>query len=197
MEKTYDGQTAAFLAAVATCMPRNMSSEVMQGWITDLTGLKKILAEAFCPPSQNYITHTFTILVDETKTVEELVVEGNYDWSDSNVTSKNFPRSEEGTKDKKEVALFHFNKTMTSEDVIAEMKKDGYRPATIFELLALGVTQPELQRGFPIIALGSDCTFDGSRHVAYLYESAGGRNLHLLWLDNDWNDNCRFVGLRR
>jgi len=197
MEKTYDGQTAAFLAAVATCMPRNMSSEVMQGWITDLTGLKKILAEAFCPPSQNYITHTFTILVDETKTVEELVVEGNYDWSDSNVTSKNFPRSEEGTKDKKEVALFHFNKTMTSEDVIAEMKKDGYRPATIFELLALGVTQPELQRGFPIIALGSDCTFDGSRHVAYLYESAGGRNLHLLWLDNDWNDYCRFVGLRR
>ncbi|OGD67124.1 hypothetical protein A2442_01870 [Candidatus Campbellbacteria bacterium RIFOXYC2_FULL_35_25] len=145
----------------------------------------------------SYITHTFTILVDETKTVEELVVEGNYDWSDSNVTSKNFPRSEEGTKDKKEVALFHFNKTMTSEDVIAEMKKDGYRPATIFELLALGVTQPELQRGFPIIALGSDCTFDGSRHVAYLYESAGGRNLHLLWLDNDWNDYCRFVGLRR
>jgi|SRR3989339_35170 len=197
MEKTYDGQTAAFLAAVATCMPRNMSSEVMQGWITDLTGLKKILAEAFCPPSQNYITHTFTILVDETKTVEELVVEGNYDWSDSNVTSKNFPRSEEGTKDKKEVALFHFNKTMTSEDVIAEMKKDGYRPATIFELLALGVTQPELQRGFPIIALGSDCTLDGSRPVACLCGSAGVRDLYLSWLGLDWSDRCRFVGLRR
>jgi len=197
MEKTYDGQTAAFLAAVATCMPRNMSSEVMQGWITDLTGLKKILAEAFCPPSQNYITHTFTILVDETKTVEELVVEGNYDWSDSNVTSKNFPRSEEGTKDKKEVALFHFNKTMTSEDVIAEMKKDGYRPATIFELLALGVTQPELQRGFPIIALGSDCTLVGGRRVAYLYEDADGRGLDLGWLGSDWGDGCRFVGLRR
>ena len=197
MEKTYDGQTAAFLAAVATCMPRNMSSEVMQGWITDLTGLKKILAEAFCPPSQNYITHTFTILVDETKTVEELVVEGNYDWSNSNVTSKNFPRSEEGTKDKKEVALFHFNKTMTSEDVIAEMKKDGYRPATIFELLALGVTQPELQRGFPIIALGSDCTLDGGRHVADLYGVAGGRGLGLGWLGGDWSVGCRFVGLRR
>ena len=145
----------------------------------------------------SYITHTFTILVDETKTVEELVVEGNYDWSDSNVTSKNFPRSEEGTKDKKEVALFHFNKTMTSEDVIAEMKKDGYRPATIFELLALGVTQPELQRGFPIIALGSDCTLDGSRPVACLCGSAGVRDLYLSWLGLDWSDRCRFVGLRR
>src|SRR3989344_2452575 len=50
MEKTYDGQTAAFLAAVATCMPRRMDSEVMQGWITNPDALKKALASLLCPP---------------------------------------------------------------------------------------------------------------------------------------------------
>ena len=40
--KTYDGQTARFLASVATCMPP-LSSDVMQGWIDNQQGLKKFL----------------------------------------------------------------------------------------------------------------------------------------------------------
>ena len=40
--KTYDGQTARFLASVATCMPP-LSGDVMQGWIDNPQGLKKIL----------------------------------------------------------------------------------------------------------------------------------------------------------
>lgn len=40
--KTYDGQTARFLASVATCMP-GLSGEVMQGWINNPAGLKKFL----------------------------------------------------------------------------------------------------------------------------------------------------------
>ncbi len=40
--KTYDGQTARFIASVATCMPA-LSGEVMQGWIDNPQALKKFL----------------------------------------------------------------------------------------------------------------------------------------------------------
>jgi hypothetical protein len=43
MAKTYDGQTARFLAAVATCMPP-LSGDVMQQWINSPQDLKKALS---------------------------------------------------------------------------------------------------------------------------------------------------------
>ncbi len=49
MAKTFDSQTARFLAAVATCMP-SLQGDVMQGWIDNPNALKKTLAGAFCPP---------------------------------------------------------------------------------------------------------------------------------------------------
>jgi len=145
----------------------------------------------------SHITHFFTVLIDETRTVEELTAEGKYDWSNRNVTSKNFPRSKGGTGMEKDIALFHFRKTMTSEQVIAEMEKENYRPATCQELLALGIAQQELQRDFPIIALGSVCVLDGNRCVAVLYGGAVGRSLRLYWFDDDWDDVCRFGAVRK
>ncbi|MDD2657106.1 MAG: hypothetical protein PHD04_00370 [Candidatus Pacebacteria bacterium] len=44
MTKTYDGQTARFLATVATCMPP-LSGESMQHWINDPTALKSFLRD--------------------------------------------------------------------------------------------------------------------------------------------------------
>ncbi|MCG2695058.1 hypothetical protein L6261_03190, partial [Candidatus Parcubacteria bacterium] len=85
----------------------------------------------------------------------------------------------------------------TSEQVIAEMDKVGYRPATIWELLALGIAQPNLQMEFPIIALGSLCVLGGERRVAGLYRDAVGRSLYLGWFGRDWRDDCRFAGVRK
>lgn len=53
-EKTFDGQTASFLVAVANCMPRNISGGVMQGWVQNPTDLKKVLKEALCPPEKTW-----------------------------------------------------------------------------------------------------------------------------------------------
>lgn len=144
----------------------------------------------------SYITQIFTVLVDETKTVEELVREGKFNWSNSDITSKNFPKHG-GKTEKREISLFHFNKTMTSDQVIDEMDKAGYRPATIWELLCLAVAQPNIQREFPVIALGSVCVIGGNRHVADLCRLAGWRYLDLLWFGHVWNDRCRFAGVRK
>lgn len=49
--KTYDGQTARFLATVATCMP-SLSGEVMQNWVDNPKALKKAL-EALASQTQS------------------------------------------------------------------------------------------------------------------------------------------------
>jgi hypothetical protein len=87
---------------------------------------------------------------------------------------------------------------MTSEQVIVEIDKAGYRPAKIEELLALGEAQPDLQRQFPIVALGSVWRdSDGSRYVPYLSSSAAERGLSLHCFGRDWSGLYRFLGRRK
>jgi hypothetical protein len=120
----------------------------------------------------SYIVATFTVTVGETVSVEDAVKAGKFDWSNDNITSKNFSKLTDGQKSDKEVFLFHFNKTMSSEEVIAKMDKAGYRPGNIWDLIGLAVKEPDLQRKFPIIALGSVCELGGDRHVPCLCEDS-------------------------
>jgi len=139
----------------------------------------------------------FTVLVDETLSVEEAVKLGSFDRSNENITSVNFPKPASGQKLEKEVVLFHFGRNMSSEAVIAEMDKAGYKPATIWDLLGLAVKEPDLQRKFPILALGSVCRLNGHRRVAYLCESSGDRRLSLDYFGSDWSGCFRFAGVRK
>lgn len=95
-------------------------------------------------------------VVDYTKTVEQAIY-GYYDHIDSDVTAKNFPTPSEmlGKTEERSVRLFYFNREMSADDVIIRMKKEGYRPAILIELLFLGISFPGLQTQFPIYALGS------------------------------------------
>ncbi|OGD70184.1 hypothetical protein A3I18_00960 [Candidatus Campbellbacteria bacterium RIFCSPLOWO2_02_FULL_35_11] len=130
----------------------------------------------------------YMILVDETKAVEELVTEGMYDQSSDDVTSVNFPQPNP-KREERETALFHSG---------AEMDKAGYWPGTIHDLLGFGIAQPDLQREFSIIALGSVCLLYGNRrYVAGLCEVAGGRRISLVCFDTTWGARCRFLGVRK
>ncbi|MEK7061874.1 MAG: hypothetical protein AAB957_01290, partial [Patescibacteria group bacterium] len=94
--------------------------------------------------------------------------------------------------------LYHFGKKTESDWVIAEMAKDGKRPATLRELLAFRENNPELQRKFPIIALGSVWVGrDGYRRVVYLYRYHSERDLSLYWYESDWLGFCRFLGVSK
>lgn len=37
---------------------------------------------------------------------------------------------------------------------------------------------------------------DGDRDVPYLYRNGSKRNLNLNWVENDWNERCRFAAVR-
>ncbi len=145
----------------------------------------------------SFITHTYTILVDETKTVEELVADGKFDWSNDNIISKNFPKPENGTKSEKDMAIFNFGENISSENAIAKMDTEGYRPATIWELLAFAKKHPELQRQFPIVALGSVAVGGGNRAVAFLGRHGSRRRLSLRYLGAVWNGHDRFLAVRK
>lgn len=145
----------------------------------------------------SYIVNTFTVLVDETLSVEEAIKLAKFDWFNDDITPKTFPKPKNGKKGDKEVAIFHFGKDISSEDAIAKMDEVGYRPASIWDLLGLAVKEPNLQRKFPIIALGSVCELNGLCRVAYLREVGGRRELDLVWFDEYWNDRCRFAGVRK
>lgn len=83
---------------------------------------------------------------------------------------------------------------MTMAEIEAAIRKKGYRPATLVDLLAYA---KERWNGKDwITALGS-CLFrpDGDRRVPYLYEVDGGRGLLLVrfYYEHRWSENSLFL----
>lgn len=140
---------------------------------------------------------TFPVSVDYRRTLAEMISAGRYDRINSDITAEHFPIKGEGQQPV-ELALFHFNRVISSDDAIREMDQAGYRPAKIEELLALGVKRPDLQRQFPIIALASPWQGSGGlRCVPCLSEWYGGRALDLRWFEGGWAESCRFPAVRK
>ena len=143
------------------------------------------------------VRQTFRVLVDYSKSLTEMIQAGKYDWKNDDITSGHFPIEGSGQQEK-EVVFFHFGRDISSNDAIAEMEKAGYRPARIEELLALGASQPELQKQFPFVGLGSAWQHPGgSRHVPCLGWHGVGRGLGLRWFGRGWRENWRFAAVRK
>lgn len=130
--------------------------------------------------AKGQILFSFPVNYDES--IETARKAGNYDWENGDITSKNFPTKRKGTAN---IVLHieHFDRDISSEDVIAELDKKSLRPAETHELLALGAAQPELQREFSIIALGSVWQDHSSCRLAtYLYRLGSKRGLTCVGL---------------
>ena len=133
------------------------------------------------------VSKMFTIVVDYARSLENS--KNEYDDADKDITDDHFPKAEwECGKKEQSFALYHFDKSVNPDDVVAEMDKDGMRPATLRELLAFGRNNPELQLQFSIAALGSawNCVVGGLR-VPYLgVNTIGERLLCLFYRADKW-----------
>ena len=120
----------------------------------------------------------FSFVVNYTRSLRDSVVAGRYEWVNDKVVEDQFPPSkgEQGRK-KQCFKLFHFKKEIESQEVIREMTMNGYRPATLRELLAFGEVNPNIQRRFPIIALGSVRVSRNHHSVVGLWCDLGGRDV--------------------
>lgn len=138
----------------------------------------------------------FKIIVNYQRSLQQMIKAGKYDWVNDNITSEHFLVKGEG-KQELTITLFHFNKSMTSDEVKTEMEKQDFRPANIEDLLSLGEKCPDLQKKFPIIALGSVWRTSGGHGASYLGWSCVRRHLDLYWLETDWDADWRFAALRK
>jgi hypothetical protein len=140
-----------------------------------------------------------TISVPVTQVIrsfKDMIEKGNYDWVSPDIREEFFPIPKDlmlGAEQK----LFHFNRVISSGDAFKEMEKEGFHPATIWDLLDFGAKNPEEQRKFRIAALGSIVEFPGSRLVIYLSGSTSHRHIKLRLFGNDWDNNSRFLAIRK
>ena len=139
---------------------------------------------------------TYTVTVNYSLTKPQMIAVGNYDYVNDFLRDNDPVEGKIEGAGQVEVALerIHFNQVISTTDALKEIKKMGREPARLEHLLALGAKHPNLQKEFPIVALGSVWQYPHDyRGVAYLGGWDGGRRLDLSWSDDDWFGSCRFL----
>ena len=126
----------------------------------------------------------------EYKDLDELIKELNFDYVNDYITENNF-----GLNKEIECKIFNFNRSISSEYVIKEMDKEGYRPGNIYELLAWYNGNKD-NKDYTV-TLGSvwQDAF-GYRYVPRLGVDVCQRWLYLDGWADDWNDHYRFFGVK-
>ena len=142
---------------------------------------------------------TYRLTVDYDRGLADMVKAGHYDYVNDYITADNFPTEGSDTVEV-EAVLVHPDRLVTIKEVKAELERSGFRPVTLAELLAFGEKHPDVQREFPVVALGSSWVHpDGDRRVPSLWGGVDGRNLGLYWDDPayQWGSRCRFLAVRK
>lgn len=142
-------------------------------------------------------TSDYPIAVDYGRTLEVAIAAGNFGWKHSDITSEHFPSQRTGQADLV-IRLIHLDRDIETDAAIAELDKLGLRPADLPELLAFGEKYPDVQRQFPVVALGSVWQRpDGRRNLPCLGRSGSGRDLDLVWDVFRWYRVCRFAAVNK
>jgi len=143
------------------------------------------------------VRKVFRLVVNYDESVEILVARGKYNYANPNIIAENFPTSRKGTVET-ELHLVHLNRVVSTDEALRALDQMGFRPAEVKEILTLGAERPDLQREFPIVALGSRWQRPyGYASVACLYDDACGRFLNLYWIEYGWSEYFRFLAVRK
>ena len=175
------------------------------GFLADLleadSGLKRDEFRQFLKLGNLYpdLTELPGIIIPDNTTIETLktACECNQsDYASQYLTSEHFKVAVRGSRN---LFLAHFNRKVTSEHVKAVAEEMGYKVALVEDLLCVGAhpEHRELQRQFPIRALGSSSVVRGDRRVPSLDRWYDERYLYLTLCGGEWDDCCRFLFVGR
>lgn len=137
-----------------------------------------------------------TLTVPPNLTFSERIALGKYDWKNNEITESRFPHST-ATVGVWEYDLYHPNCSISSEDAKSSAEVDGWHVAEAEHLLAFGAAFPDVQRKFPVIALGSVCEVNGRRYVLGLWRGNDDRGLYLHGWGGGWLAVYRFLRVRK
>lgn len=101
----------------------------------------------------------FSITIDYTKSLREMIRRGHYKFVDKQINTKNFtlPPWSRGRRQMTLVLMeIGYPRSIALVDVEKELRALGFRPANLFELLAFGASHHEELCGFehPVWAFG-------------------------------------------
>jgi len=135
--------------------------------------------------------------IGDGRTTEELVLAGNYNYTNHNINSRNFP-VRRTTSVSREIVLLEFDREISSEEAIVEAAKQGLERPVYEDALYFGVEHPEVQRERPVVFLHEPWRYPGGYlSVLYLWSSAGHRELYLSWFGSRWDCYYRFAFVRK
>lgn len=143
-----------------------------------------------------------SVRVDHRLTIEQMVEAGNYGDASPYINGINFPVSGKGVEIV-DVVPFHFNRIITSREVITEMKKDdSCLPkdfvVSIGEFLSVGRFFPDLQEEFSVICLGTSRAHRGVIGIPYLSRcKRHGRILGYKYAEDIFSPSCIFLGVAK
>lgn len=141
-------------------------------------------------------TDVYPLTVGYERPYAEQIADGGYDHVNEFLTAALFPIRGNGDADI-DVTLVCLERTASTTEVLRELEQPGLRLGGIAELLALGAAQPELQRSFPIVALGAAASYPHDyRRIPFLWGSPRVRHLDLRWDEHSWGANIRFLTVR-
>jgi len=96
-----------------------------------------------------------------------------------------------------DVMIMNFNKSIGSDEAIAEMDRLGVRPLTYEELIQYGIAHPAHQEQKVLIGLGSKHTLGGNPRAPILSVLGVERDLDANHWGGDWDDRYRFPVVRK
>lgn len=150
----------------------------------------------------------YTVAVDYAKPISHILDEGNYNWAHVYITDDNFPALFKYHNDRwcqashvedVEMHLVHPGHARTREEAWKEVEARGLRSANIEELLAFGANYPNLQKQFPIVAIGALWQRSDSRDplVPALGCIGNNRQVYLMPTSYAWDPSYRVLAVRK
>lgn len=143
------------------------------------------------------------LVVNYDVSIKELVERGHYGWVNKDINDRNFKTNRTGQA-MMTAKLFRLSSQMKAEDIIVVMKKEGFRSAELHELLFFGIQNPEEQKRYSIMGLGSvwvDVEGSGGRYAACLSgdgldgDSVNSRGVVLHIPDGFLGTGYRYLGV--
>ena len=186
-----------FQANVLRQLPRpgEIDQTTAQGWSQHQKDLKKVLAEILLTE----VWVMYTVIVDRSKTLSEMIHDSNLLRCSCEINDKNFPVQGDGSQEV-ELVLVHLNQGTSTEEVLAHLDAHGLEPARLEHLLAFGAKYSDVvRREISVVALGSVWINSYSRRNAPVLSHDGSEyKLSLGWIDaGPWGNTFRFLAVRK
>lgn len=126
--------------------------------------------------------------------LENLIKKVPYYYVNSDINSKNFPVPEK--VETENWKLIRLNKTVSSEEALEEIKKQGYRPANCYELATWAIShRDELKKYEWAVAFGQLWEDAGGYHRVPSVDASSDGDFNFLLgnFEDVWRDDDAFL----